>query len=96
MTSRERIIKALNFENPDRLGKDLGAMPSTGISAFAYPKLVEALGLPARKPRVYDTFQMLALPDMDVLELLGCDVVTIDWGVTNAFEEPEKWQKVMM
>lgn len=83
----------MNFEKPDRLPKDLGAMPSTGISAFAYPKLVAALGLPAHRPRVYDSFQMLALPDMDVLEALGCDVVTIDWGVTNAFEEPEKWQE---
>ena len=93
MTSRERIIRALNFEKTDRLAKDLGAMPSTGISAFAYPKLVEALGLSARRFRVHDTFQMLALPDVDVLDVLGCDVVTIDWGVTNAFEEPEKWQE---
>ena len=44
-TSRERILKTLNFETPDRLPKDLGAMRSTGISAFAYPKLVEALGM---------------------------------------------------
>jgi len=83
----------LNFKKPDRLPKDLGAMPSTGISAFAYPKLVAALGLPPRRPRVHDTYQMLALPDTDVLDALGCDVVTIDWGVTNAFEEPEKWQE---
>ena len=83
----------MNFKKSDRLAKDLGAMPSTGISAFAYPKLVAALGLPARRPRVHDTFQMLALPDIDVLDALGCDVVTIDWGVTNAFEEPEKWQE---
>ena len=83
----------MNFKKPDRLPKDLGAMPSTGISAFAYPKLVAALGLPPRRPRVHDTYQMLALPDTDVLDALGCDVVTIDWGVTNAFEEPEKWQE---
>jgi uroporphyrinogen decarboxylase len=93
MTSCERVLRALNFKKPDRLAKDLGAMPSTGISAFAYPKLVEALGLPPRRPRVHDTFQMLALPDIDVLDALGCDVVTIDWGVTNAFDEPEKWQE---
>jgi uroporphyrinogen decarboxylase len=70
----------------------MGGMRSTGISAFAYPKLVETLGLPPRLPKVHDTGQMLALPEMDVLDALGCDVVTIDGGVTNAFDEPEKWR----
>ncbi len=91
MTSRERVLQALSFRETDRVPRDLGAMRSTGISAFAYPKLVEALGLPPRRPRVHDTGQMLALPDLDVLDALGCDVVTVDGGVTNAFEEPEKW-----
>ena len=65
-------------------------MRSTGISAFSYPKLVAALGLPPRLPKVYDTGQMLALPDLDVLDALGCDVVTIQDGlITNAFDQPE-------
>lgn len=91
MTRRERVIAALNFEPTDRVPIDMGAMRSTGISAFAYPKLVEALGLPPRRPRIHDTGQMLALPDLDVLEALDCDVITVDGGVSNAFEEPEKW-----
>lgn len=66
-------------------------MLSTGISAFAYPKLVAALGLSPRAPRVYDTGQMLALPELDVLDALGCDVVTIWCDMTNAFEQPDLW-----
>jgi uroporphyrinogen decarboxylase len=93
VTSRERILKSLNFQMPDRVCKDLGGMVSTGISAFTYPKLVKALGLPERLPKVYDAGQMLALPDTDVLNVLGCDVVTIYRDVTNAFEEPQKWQR---
>ena len=92
MTSRERVLNALSFQPTDRLPKDLGAMRATGISAFAYPRLVEALGLPSRRPKIHDSNQMLALPDLDVLDALGCDVVTIDEGVSNAFEEAEKWQ----
>lgn len=92
LSPRERVLKALAFEETDRVPRDLGAMRSTGISAFAYPSLVEALGLPPRLPRVHDTGQMLALPEIDVLDALGCDVVTVDGGVTNAFEEPEKWR----
>jgi len=92
-TPRERILQTLKFQTPDRLPKDLGGMRSTGISAFAYPKLVAALGLPLRRPRVEDTMQMLALPDLDVLDALGCDVVTICDGVTNAFEQPATWHE---
>ncbi|MEN8255813.1 MAG: uroporphyrinogen decarboxylase family protein [Verrucomicrobiota bacterium] len=91
MTSRERVLATLDFEPVDRLPKDLGGMASTGISAFAYPKLVEALGLPYRKPRVYDTYQMLAYPDADVLDALGCDVACIYWGSTNELPEEDKW-----
>ena len=66
-------------------------MLSSGISGFAYPKLVEALGLPPRLPKMYDTGQMLAMPELDVLDALGTDVVTIVGRATNAFDEPEKW-----
>ncbi len=93
MTSRERVMRALNFEDTDRVPKDLGGMLSTGISCFAYPGLVRALGLPPRRPRVHDTSQMLALPEMDVLDALGCDVVPVFqyWNVTAAFEQAERW-----
>lgn len=92
MTGRERILAALNFKQPDRLPLDLGGMPSTGISCFAYPGLVAALGLPYRRPRVYDTGQMLALPETDVLDALGCDVVTLQMNLTNAYPQPELWR----
>lgn len=91
MTRRERVLKALSFEETDRVPMDLSAMPSTGISCFAYPALTEALGLGKRPPRVYDTGQMLALPDTDVLDALDCDVVTVSGDLTNAFPQPEKW-----
>jgi uroporphyrinogen decarboxylase len=93
VTSRERVQRALEFEPTDRVPRDLGGMRSTGISAFAYPRLRAALGLPARPPRVHDIGQMLALPETDVLDALGCDVVTVEGGdVTNAFEQPELWR----
>ncbi len=91
MTSRERVMRALAFEETDRLPMDLGGMRSTGISAFAYPKLVRALGLPARRPCIHDTGQMLALPDRDVLDALGCDVVAVEGDITSAFTDPTLW-----
>jgi len=92
MNHRQRVCAALNFQPTDRLPKDLGAMRSTGISAFAYPKLRAALGLPPRLPRIHDITQMLALPDLDVLDALGCDAVVLEPdGMTNAYEQPEIW-----
>lgn len=90
-TGRDRVLEALEFRRTDRIPRDLGGMRSTGISAFAYPRLVEFLGLPPRRPRLYDTNQMLALPEPDVLDALGCDVVHVTMDeCTNAFDEPER------
>jgi uroporphyrinogen decarboxylase len=91
MNSRDRVLAALNFKAVDRIPCDLGGMPSTCISCFAYPALVDALGLPPRRPRVYDSSQMLALPDLDVLDALRCDVITLQPDLTNAFPQPELW-----
>ncbi len=90
-TPRDRVMNALNLLPTDRVPRDLGGMRSTGISAFAYPHLVEALGLPPRLTRIEDTGQMLAVPDRDVLDALECDVIAIYDDVTNAFDQPELW-----
>ena len=90
-TRRERVMDSLSFGDSHAI--DLGGMLSTGISCFAYPKLRESLGLPERAPRVHDVYQMLALPDRDVLDRLNCDVASVfrdQW--TNAFDEPERWK----
>jgi uroporphyrinogen decarboxylase len=92
-TRRERVLKALNFQESERLPKDLGGMRSTGISCFAYPALRAALGLHQTPPKIHDGMQMLAVPDLDVLDALDCDVVFVEAdGTTNAFETPEAWK----
>ncbi|HOV32664.1 MAG TPA: uroporphyrinogen decarboxylase family protein [Candidatus Hydrogenedens sp.] len=92
MTHRERVTRALNFQDTDRIPMDLGGMDSTGISAFAYPKLVNYLNLPERLPYIHDTGQMLALPDTDVLDILDCDVITVRMGFANGFIDETMWQ----
>jgi uroporphyrinogen decarboxylase len=94
MTGRDRVLESLSFRAPDRVPLDLGGMRSTGISAFAYGGLRAALGLPARLPRLYDTIQMLALPELDLLDALECDIVHVTMAeLTNAFDEPERWKR---
>jgi hypothetical protein len=75
ITSRERVIRALNHQAPDRVPLDLGATAVTGIAASALYRLRRALGLEERPVKVYEPFQMLGLVDDDVLDALGVDIV---------------------
>lgn len=92
VTSRERGLEALSFRAVDRIPKHLGGMRSSGIGASAYPRLVQGLGLPPRRVRIYESRQMLALIDLDVLEELGRAVVTMDQEITNAVDSWEIWR----
>jgi uroporphyrinogen decarboxylase len=92
MTSRERILAAISHRKPDKVPVDLGATPSSGISAIAYSNLVKHLGwdLPVL---VYDTVQQLAQPDERILDLFGVDVIDIG----RAFDtEPADWYPIRL
>lgn len=93
MTSREQILAAVEHREPDRVPVDLGATPSSGISAMAYGKLKDYLGLYAGHTRVYDVVQQLAQPEEEVLDHFGIDAVDVgrafntgdaDWYDTRA------------
>ena len=45
MTSRQRILASIRHEEPDRVPVDMGATPSSGISAIAYHNLKTYLGI---------------------------------------------------
>jgi uroporphyrinogen decarboxylase len=73
MLPRERVLTALNHEEPDRIPIDLGSTRVSGICLDAYATLLNALGLGPRDLRVVDRKQGLAGPDEDVLQALGVD-----------------------
>ncbi|MFR9636645.1 MAG: uroporphyrinogen decarboxylase family protein [Rikenellaceae bacterium] len=77
MTSRERVIAAINHQQPDRVPLDLGATPSSGISAIAYSNLVKHIGRPELPVQIYDVVQQLAQPDMSLIDQFGIDVLDI-------------------
>ena len=101
MNRRERVLAALRHEEPDRVPVDLGAMDSTGITAIAYNRLKDHLGLSAGSTRVYDPYQQIAIVEDPVLELVGADVKPVITGPRHwkpshlpdgsACEIPEHW-----
>jgi len=90
MTSREKVLKTLNFVQPDKVAVDFGSYHSSGIMAIAYNKLRNYLGLPKKLPKVYDIPQQLAIIDDDVLEQFGVDV--IDMGPKGFCQDDSYWK----
>ncbi|MBL8131562.1 MAG: methyltransferase [Anaerolineae bacterium] len=77
MTSRERILATIRHEQPDRVPIDLGATPSSGISAIAYHHLKEYLGITEGHTRVYDVVQQVVQPEDIILDRFGIDALDI-------------------
>jgi len=80
MTSRERILAALDHRETDRVPVDFSGHRSSGIAAMAYPKLRKYLGLPPKPIRVYDVVQQMAVVDEDVLDRFGVDTIELGRG----------------
>ncbi|UCB46569.1 MAG: hypothetical protein JSV25_03870, partial [Spirochaetota bacterium] len=79
MTSRERVLKAVNFQKPDRTPIDLGAMRASGINAVVYDELKRRKGINT-PTKIHDVMQILAEVEMEVIESLHVDVVPLDVG----------------
>jgi uroporphyrinogen decarboxylase len=93
MNSRERILAAINHQEPDGLPVDLGATPSSGISAIAYHKLKLHLDMQSGHTRVYDVVQQLAQPEEVILDRYRIDAIDIG----RAFDErDEDWYDITL
>jgi uroporphyrinogen decarboxylase len=105
MTSRERILAAVNHAPVDRVPIDLGGTRQSGISVFAYARLTSHLNLtrtatgakalPTPVPRVFDVYQMLAEVEPEIVARFGGDCVAVNrravaFGLVN--EDWKIWQ----
>lgn len=102
--SRERVLKALNHENPDCVPVDFGSTAVSGIHC----RIVEALrthyGLDQKPVKVIDTFQMLGEVDEELADKLGIDCIGVggskdSFGLDNSnlHEQVTPWgQKVLV
>ena len=84
MTSRERELKALNHQQPDRVPVDLGSTTATGISASSLNMLRKLLKLEDRVVKVHEPYQLLGYVEDDILKLVGADVIGL-WSLGTWF-----------
>ena len=105
MLPRERVIKALNHQEPDRVPIDFGMGPSSGIVATGHQRLLDHLGLPGQT-RVWQPWLAWADTDMRLLERFGCDFIRVaspvqEWK-TELFPDgreylvPDAWHTVKL
>jgi uroporphyrinogen decarboxylase len=83
MTSRERMLAALDHREPDRVPIDLGGN-QTGIHRFAYEALVEHLGI-SDQVEIMDAVQQLARPCEAVLDRFHVDTRYIAAGAGSDY-----------
>jgi hypothetical protein len=94
MNSRERVIAALNFQQPDRVPLDLGGSPTSGMHVSSVYLLRQALQLdpPGTPVKVTEPYQMLGEIQPDLMEVLGVDVLPLP-GPRNMFNyRNENWK----
>ena len=89
MNSRQRILAAINHTEPDGLPVDIGATPSSGISAVAYDHLLRHLNFKDRRNWVYDVVQQVAQPSSEVLDYFRIDVIDLGRSFDTSDED---WQ----
>ena len=84
MTSRERVVAALNHREPDQVPVDCGSMRSSGIVAAAYGALKEYLARTESRRfaeghvDVFDVRQQLAIVERPIVDRFGGDVLPLD------------------
>jgi uroporphyrinogen decarboxylase len=84
MTSRERVIAALNFQIPDRVPIDLGGF-QTGIHKKAYMELLGYLDL-EEEIVMLDPVQQLVRPSEEILEMLRVDFRYVTARAPDGFD----------
>jgi uroporphyrinogen decarboxylase len=91
LTPRERVLKALSHEEPDRVPLDLGSIRNTGITVNAYEKLAKHLGLESDNSRSLSETgaitHRLAVIDEPVLQRLRVDLRGFMPGPPDAGEQ---------
>jgi len=92
MTSKERVVRALNHREPDRVPVDFGGTAVTGIHVAIVSALRDRYGLPKRPVKVHEPYQMLGLIEDDLQRALGLDVEGVYAAETMFGNVNEDWK----
>jgi len=87
MTPKQRVLKALNHEETDRVPIDLGSTNVTSINADAYRRLCSYLGVTLSEDiTIVERAQQIVTPEEGVLKVLNIDTRSV-W-----LRRPKNWE----
>lgn len=96
MTHKERLIKSLNHEQPDRIPIDFGGTAVTGLHASVVAGLRDYFHLEKRPVQVHEPYQMLGLVEDDLLDAMGIDIQGV-FGPKTMFGFPiREWKPLTL
>lgn len=85
MTSRERVIAALEGREADRIPIDCGGTEVTGLHGIAYNALKAHLGMQGGSTQLFHVYMQLAKVEPAVRERFSGDVIRLSF-------EPKQWK----
>jgi len=88
MSHRERVLRALNHQEPDRVPLDLGGSRSSSLVVEAYEKLNRHLGS-QEPPCVFSKWLNVAHPSEAMLTRFDIDTRSLSQG------SPDNWQDII-
>ncbi|NJD01494.1 MAG: hypothetical protein FIA99_02570 [Ruminiclostridium sp.] len=93
MTSRQRVVTALNHKEPDRVPVDFGSSHNCSIHLDAYLNLRKYLGLKGcYNPEFISFFDQCVRPEEEVLEKLDIDMRGLNYSPPKDFVE-KSWRE---
>ena len=96
MTSRERVLQALDHRAPDRVPVEFGATPTTGMHVTCVADLRDHYGLEKRPVKVHEPYQMLGWLDEDLQDVLGIDVDAVSSRTTIFGFANQNWRQIRL
>ena len=88
LTSRQRVLTALDHKEADRVPIDVGGGCSTSISVEGYDRLKDFLHMPGKGEKLSELFRIAKL-DENVLQFLGSDCRPIVLGPRANWKPPQ-------
>ena len=88
MTHRERVLRALNRQEPDRIPLDLGSTRSTALVVEAYENLNRYLGIQS-ETRIFSKWLHIAHPNEEMLRRFDIDTRSLSQG------NPDSWHDII-
>lgn len=74
MTSRDRVLSALSYREPDQVPIDFGSTAVTGMHVSCIAALRDYFGLEKTLVKAHEPYQMLGILDEDLKQAVGIDV----------------------